>query len=103
MTSTDQSDTAALLDSLAFVAIEHETSLDLPTLAGFIDLYGHHLETAEPSEVVPFETFVQDASRLEAAARTAERVTGIPCRAPAPLGVPVPTRPVRAPLTLACT
>ena len=106
MTLTDRSDTAALiklLDSLAFVAVEHETSLDLLTLVAFIDLYGHHLEALEPSEVVPFEAFVRDASRLEAAARTAERVTGTPCRAAAPLGTPVPTRPVRVPLALACT
>ena len=79
-----------LLESLAFVAAEHESSLDLLALASYAELYARHLELAAPDARVPalgFEAFVVDAAALELAAREAQRVSGVPTRSPGPIGV----------------
>ena len=80
----DDQTLASLLESLAFVAVEHEDALDLARFTSLVDLYAHHV--AANGVDVPFETFVADADRLDAAARAAERATGVPTVAPAPLG-----------------
>lgn len=82
--SNDDQTLVSLLESLAFVAIEHEDALDLARFTNLVDLYAHHL--AANGERVPFETFVADAERLRAAAHEAECASGVPTSAPAPLG-----------------
>ena len=78
-----------LLEALAVVAVEHESSLDLLALVNYVELYARHLSLADADARVPalgFEAFVTDAAALGLAAHEAERVSGVPTRAPGPLG-----------------
>ena len=79
-------DPAALLESVAFVAVEHEASLDLTRLVNLIDLYAHHLREAGGLPARPFEAFVGDALALRRAAALAAADSGVETLAPAPLG-----------------
>ena len=87
--SPDVSASVELLESLAVVASEYESSLDLARFVNLVDLYAHHVEAAERGEdgrALPFEAFVADAERLAEAARAASRTSGRPVPSPAPLG-----------------
>ena len=78
-----------LLDSLAFAAVEHADALDLGHFTALLDLYARHLEAAAydgRSTHVTFEAFASDERLLALAAAAAERESGVPTRAPAPLG-----------------
>ena len=76
----------ALLESIAFVAVEHERDLDLARLTGFIDLYATALTHAADGVAPPdFETFVKDRAALAAAAAHTARESGTPTTPPEPL------------------
>ena len=90
--SKDVAQTVALLDSIAYVAVEHETSLELLALASFVDLYARHLEISAERPATtpaPFERFVRDAAALTIAADRAARDSGLPSRPPPALEPPV--------------
>ena len=79
-------DAVALLESVAFVAIEFERELDLPGLANFVDLYARLLHGTPGDAPVPaFEDFVRDGDALARAARLAAGESGVPSE-----GTPVP-------------
>ena len=86
MTDSSTLDPAALLETVAFVAVEHEASLDLTRLVDLIDLYAHHLREAGGRPVRSFEAFVGDALALGRAAALAAADSGVETLAPAPLG-----------------
>ena len=83
----------ALLESIAFVAVEHERVLDMSRLISFIDLYATALKhVADGVEPPDFETFVKDRAALAAAAVHAANDSGVPTTPPEPLD-PSPATP----------